>query len=702
MLSVSEILGLFIQIFTGGILFAGFYTFALRAAKARHMQREDVFLSIICLLLFLNLSALIAGFLLEGAQVLPSLWIPLLRSVAAFSILASAVMGSLAILRQGSRRGVIISNIYYFAALALMMAVGLRSGFDLAARLLWPIMLFLMLLTIFALLQSDKDRKEKSLLTFEAYSLAILFVAGIAGVFLNAVVMQSAAFFGYSGWVLSHAIHRKSEIALRPLVYLRTRILFKLLLLFVVTIVIVVEATTLATIAVSKATLSKAVLEADEQISFNISEKLGASGVNGENCYISQRLLDQNITRITRGRKLYLADADGFVTAPDGSKTVFDYDRFIKNGGGEFVSPDGKNMVGAFSMGRATSCIVIAAQEEGDAYREIKKMEANSLIFVLLGIAAAATFGMLFAKDFEKSINMIILGTEAVRKGDLSHKIKSTGRDEIGRLAKDFNAMVVGLKESQSFMIASEKLAALGTMAAGMAHEIKNPLVAIRTFTQLLPLKYHDKEFIDKFCAVVSPEIDKINRIAENLLKFGKPSKPEMKLLNINEVLEEILDLLENQFKKNGIRVATKLVKVPLIMGDQGQLSQAFLNIMLNAVQAMPKGGELIIKSDVGHVIQLGNITKEGFVAKKKSEDEEKVESVFVEVTDSGEGIGDDKIKNIFDPFFTTKASGTGMGLPITLRIIEEHGGSLKLRSQIGKGTTFIVILPQTRPDQTT
>jgi signal transduction histidine kinase len=241
-------------------------------------------------------------------------------------------------------------------------------------------------------------------------------------------------------------------------------------------------------------------------------------------------------------------------------------------------------------------------------------------------------------------------------------------------------------------------------MAAGMAHEIKNPLVSLRTFTQLLQQKWEDKDFRDKFSSIVPNEIERINRIAESLLKFGRPMKPELKKINLSAILEEVLLLLESECKKNNIRVTTKFTKLPDIIGDAGQLSQALLNIVLNALQAMAErqgGGTLIIKTDVGEVLKLGRMGKakdlsSGEIVWEAEEAKEKpIPAVFIEISDSGPGIETEKIKSLFDPFFTTKVKGTGMGLPITLRIIEEHKGSIKVKSQAGKGTTFLITLPQ-------
>jgi signal transduction histidine kinase len=387
-------------------------------------------------------------------------------------------------------------------------------------------------------------------------------------------------------------------------------------------------------------------------------------------------------------------------------------------GGAEFYSGAIKERkVGAYFPVEELGWGVVVEQSMAKAYFELRRVETNSLLFVILGVALTVGVGVFFAKSIEKPIKDLIAGTEAVRQGDLNVRMEVESIDEIGTLTMAFNLMTKELRESQDRLILSEKLASLGTMAAGMAHEIKNPLVSLRTFTQLLQQKWDDEEYRNKFVQIVPHEIERINKIAESLLKFGKPMKPELTKVDVNAVLEDVLLLLESETKKNNIRVTTKFADLPLIVADQGQLSQAMVNVVLNAVQSMKDGGELTVKTDLGEVIHLGKIGAKG---KFRSEgevgemsfggEEEKSEAeqgvlkpvgvVFIEITDTGSGIPAENLKSLFDPFFTTKMTGTGMGLPITLRIIEEHLGSIKVRSQVGIGTTFLITLPQNVEEQ--
>jgi signal transduction histidine kinase len=379
---------------------------------------------------------------------------------------------------------------------------------------------------------------------------------------------------------------------------------------------------------------------------------------------------------------------------------------FVRGGSGarEFKDELGSTVVGAYLPIRKFNIGLVIEEPISSAYFEMRRLETNSLLFIIAGIIITAISGIFFAKSIEKPIKDLTLGAEAVARGELGYKIEVSSEDEIGKLALTFNQMTKDLRDSQERLILSEKLASLGTMAAGMAHEIKNPLVSLRTFTQLLQQKWEDKEFREKFSSIIPHEIERINRIAESLLKFGRPMKPEFSRVNVNLLLEEVLLLFESECKKHDIRVTKKLADLPLIPGDAGQLSQAYVNIIKNAIESMQggKGGELIVKTDVGEVIKLGKMHErkgikkgEEFVWGEEEEMGKPVPVIFTEITDSGEGISDDNLKSLFDPFFTTKMTGTGMGLPITLRIIEEHKGSIKVRSIAGKGTTFIITLPQ-------
>jgi len=206
-----------------------------------------------------------------------------------------------------------------------------------------------------------------------------------------------------------------------------------------------------------------------------------------------------------------------------------------------------------------------------------------------------------------------------------------------------------------------------------MAHEIKNPLTAIKTFCEYLPGKLEDKEFLKKFSRIVRNEVNRIDNIVHQLLEFAKPSPLALKDINAHELINNILEFLNNDFIKHKIKVIKEFNEgnlQPLIRADSNQLRQAFLNIFLNSIDAMKTGGNLLIKTKTPS------------------------NALEVIIQDTGPGINKKDLKHIFDPFYTKKDSGTGLGLSITQRIIVEHKGMISAESQDEAGTKFIIQLP--------
>ncbi|MFC1495842.1 ATP-binding protein [Candidatus Margulisiibacteriota bacterium] len=229
-------------------------------------------------------------------------------------------------------------------------------------------------------------------------------------------------------------------------------------------------------------------------------------------------------------------------------------------------------------------------------------------------------------------------------------------------------------KELEYKVRQADKLKALGTMSAGMAHEIKNPLSSLRLMTQMLPLKYDDPEFRQKMLEIFPVEISRIDRIVEDLLQFAKNTEMKMEKLDLNQMINKVLDDYRGQAKNNKIVIKKALEQFSKITADRNQLKQVFSNLILNAIQAMPEGGTVTINND-----QL-TINNEGFIR--------------ISIRDTGHGIAEENIKNLFDPFFTTKYKGSGLGLTITHTIIESHKGEIRVESKLGEGTTFEVYLP--------
>jgi PAS domain S-box-containing protein len=228
---------------------------------------------------------------------------------------------------------------------------------------------------------------------------------------------------------------------------------------------------------------------------------------------------------------------------------------------------------------------------------------------------------------------------------------------------------ITALKQMEEKIAQSEKLSALARLAAGLAHEIGNPLTSISSYVQVLKEHVTD-EFSTQALDVILKHIQRISYTIRNISNFSKPSKGELVPTDILEVLQSSLELVKFDKRMKGINVKVECQEIPRVLVDPNQLNQVFINIILNAIDAMPNGGELIVRCKV--------------------EDD----WVLISFTDTGVGIPQDVLPFIFDPFFTTKEKGTGFGLSVSYSIIKNFGGDILVESEVGKGSTFTIKLP--------
>ena len=226
----------------------------------------------------------------------------------------------------------------------------------------------------------------------------------------------------------------------------------------------------------------------------------------------------------------------------------------------------------------------------------------------------------------------------------------------------------------------SDRMKSIAILASGMAHEIKNPLTPIKTFSEQLPSRLDDKEFLLKFSRIINKEVDRIDNLVQDLLNFAKPSPPQLKQININQLIEQTLNLLNNEIirHKINLNISSENENIRINI-DPNQIKQALLNIFLNAIDAMPKEGVLTVDSRFRGKDNNSNVSDNG---------------VIITISDTGCGIDPKDLPHIFDPFFTKKDHGTGLGLSITHEIIKNHNGRILAESKLGKGTTFRIELP--------
>jgi two-component system NtrC family sensor kinase len=274
---------------------------------------------------------------------------------------------------------------------------------------------------------------------------------------------------------------------------------------------------------------------------------------------------------------------------------------------------------------------------------------------------------------------------------------------ENAQLYKDLQDRMEELKRTQAQLIQSARLAAIGELAAGVAHEINNPLTGIMGFTRLLLQEVDDDAPIKEDLQIIDREAARTKDIVRGLLDFASQRETRLEPADVNEIVRSTVTLIRHQAK--GARVTIKESydeNLPLISLDAEQIKQVFLNIVTNAVQAMPEGGELEVVTAYLHQAQspkpVSSRTRRGVEGQspKLTEGMDGIDCVAVEFHDSGTGISVENLPRIFDPFFTTKevAQGTGLGLSISHGIVERHGGRIEVESEVGQGSTFTVMLP--------
>jgi len=304
----------------------------------------------------------------------------------------------------------------------------------------------------------------------------------------------------------------------------------------------------------------------------------------------------------------------------------------------------------------------------------------------------------------ERPVKELVIGTKRISDGDLRHFMPVTTNDELGHLASSFNQMTrdlqkareeieegirnleqkveertTELKSAQSQLLHSEKLAAVGKLAATVAHEINNPLTGVYTYIRLMERKIGqgmpvaaDIEKYKVYLDTMRREVERTTAIVQNLLDFTRPKEPVRKPIDLSKVIEESIILLQNKLRLNNVEVVNGMGRLPDILADPAHMKQVFINLMVNACEAMEEGGILTIGSEI------------------REEDN----TVTVTVRDTGVGIEKEALEHIFDPFFSTKEKGTGLGLSVVSGIVTRHGGRVDIDSVPGQGTGIRITLP--------
>ncbi|MGE5850397.1 MAG: sensor histidine kinase, partial [Candidatus Methylomirabilota bacterium] len=343
---------------------------------------------------------------------------------------------------------------------------------------------------------------------------------------------------------------------------------------------------------------------------------------------------------------------------------------------------------------------------------QIAEMERTALWTVLLTAGVLAAGGaVLMVRMVERPVASLVRAMAKVEGGDLEARAPITTRDELGRLTESFNTMVEKLRAARTEIEGyhrqrldrAERLATLGELAASLAHEIKNPLAGIAGAVQVMADDLPGGDPRKEVMHEILSQVHRLDRTVHDLLAFARPGKPEVGTCDIHRVLDRVLLLLAESPEAKSVRVVRGYQPgLPSIEADSKQLGQVFLNLILNAVQAMPGGGcvtiatRLVDWSNRGSVDQASGDRRGAPPPIHQSTNPRVDQSPWVEVavSDTGPGIPPNILPDIFTPFVSTKRRGTGLGLSVSRRIVEDHGGRITAETEPGQGATFRVFLP--------
>ena len=310
------------------------------------------------------------------------------------------------------------------------------------------------------------------------------------------------------------------------------------------------------------------------------------------------------------------------------------------------------------------------------------------ILFTVAGISLAIGLGYSLEGRIMWPVHRLIKASAQVSQGNLSPEIGPISKGEIGVLQKTFREMLTSLQErdrrqkaeSEIRLLQSEKQASIGKLAAGVAHEINNPLTGVLTFTHMLLRREDLGDDVRSDLQKIAGATDRVRKIVKGLLDFSRQTKLDPEPVEVNRLVRSALSLVENQALVKGVSLKFEPGEtLPVVTGDRGQLQGVILNITLNALDATEPGGTIILSTGIG--VSANKPHQKG---------------VEIAVADTGCGIPPENLDKLFDPFFTTKeiGQGTGLGLAVSYGIVGRHGGTIRVQSEVAHGSTFTIWLP--------
>jgi len=311
------------------------------------------------------------------------------------------------------------------------------------------------------------------------------------------------------------------------------------------------------------------------------------------------------------------------------------------------------------------------------ALEDTRHMKIFVYTLLITAPVVALGFSLLFLRWFTRPVSVLVNATRHLRSGDLSYRIDGL-HDEFVEVADSFNKMAVSLKEHYDRMQWAEQVVVLGELAGGLAHEIKNPLAGIKASMEILStdptISDENKDVLEK----VTEQVKRMEVLIKSFMSFARPPSPQYDVTDVHAVLDSTMAMAQRHplFRKDRVGRITLIknydVNLPTMIADPAQLQQVFLNLVLNAADAMPEGGTITVSTLFDP--EQGRLT--------------------IQFRDTGKGVDENLREKIFQPFFTTKTKGTGLGLSISKRLVEQQGGAIRLEDHNGSGVSFVITFP--------
>lgn len=352
----------------------------------------------------------------------------------------------------------------------------------------------------------------------------------------------------------------------------------------------------------------------------------------------------------------------------------------IPSATGDFKDQKNKDIIGSWEKIPNMNLAVVVTTPTDKAFQAaydlLSRILVSGGIILVVSLMAAIILSNLMTTPLQKLMHL----TRQIGSGNFDVQVDVKSNDEIGDLAKNFATMGRGLVErdealaaAQTALVQSEKMSAFGQLSAGIAHEVKNPLAGILGHAQLAMGKIKD-EGLKKHIDVIEKETRRCKTIVENLMKFARQEKAEMKATDLAAVIEDTINLVDHQLSLAGCKIAKEFEECPPVDANGNHLQQVLLNLMVNASHAMDKSESKVV------TVRLKKVDNKA----------------QIQIADTGAGMSEEVQKKIFEPFFTTKPAGkgTGLGLSVSIGIVKDHKGEIYVKSELGKGTTFFIDIP--------